>query len=208
MIVTGSKSWLWGLIAAVAVVQTAALAKIVVDRQSLLTTGREIIVKTEPVDPRDLVRGDYVVLGYGLNPIDSAKINDPTAFAGIARGSVVYVTVAEQPGHVWRPVRVTASYPEAVGANEAVLKGIVEQRWTTPADPPATAPLPPEQRGTTLNLRYGIESYFVPEGTGRKLEQMVRDQTVEAVIAVGLDGTAAIKGLILNGERHVDPPLY
>jgi len=202
MIMTKSRTWLWGLIAAVALVQTAALAKIVVDRQRLLTTGREIIVKTEPVDPRDLFRGDYVVLGYGLNPIDSTKLKDPSSLDNVAKGAVAYVTIAEEAGHVWRPVRVTGSYPESVGANEAVIKGIAEHRWTSPATA-AGAP-----QGTTLSMRYGIESYFVPEGTGRKLEQMVRDQTVEAVIALGSDGTAAIKGLILNGERHVDPPLY
>lgn len=202
MIMTRSKAWLWGLIALAGTVQTAALAKIVIDRQTLLTKGREIIIKTVPVDPRDLFRGDYVILGYNLNPVDSAKLKDPASAESIAKGSQAFLTIAEEAGHVWTAVRLTASYPETVAANEAVLKGLVEHRWTSPA---AQTGGP---AGTTLSLRYGIESYFVPEGTGRLLEQMVRDEAVETIVAVGADGTAAIKGLIVKGERREDPPLY
>lgn len=202
MIMTRSKAWLWGLIALAGTVQTAALAKIVIDRQSLLTKGREIIIKTVPVDPRDLFRGDYVILGYNFNPVDSAKLKDPASAENIAKGSQAYLTIAEEAGHVWTAVRLTASYPETVAPNEAVLKGLVEHRWTSPAAQMA------EPKGTTLTLRYGIESYFVPEGTGRLLEQMVRDEAVETIVAVGADGTAAIKGLIVKGERREDPPLY
>jgi uncharacterized membrane-anchored protein len=56
-------------------------------------------------------------------------------------------------------------------------------------------------------MRYGIETYFVPEGTGRALESQVREHKIDAILAVGSDGTAALKGLVIDGERHVDPPL-
>jgi uncharacterized membrane-anchored protein len=56
-------------------------------------------------------------------------------------------------------------------------------------------------------MRYGVETYFVPEGTGRALESKVRDHKIEAIVAVGADGQAALKGLVIDGERHVDPPL-
>jgi uncharacterized membrane-anchored protein len=58
-----------------------------------------------------------------------------------------------------------------------------------------------------LSLRYGIETYFVPEGTGRVLESKVREHKIDAILAVGADGSAALKGLVVDGERHVDPPL-
>lgn len=59
----------------------------------------------------------------------------------------------------------------------------------------------------TVAIRYGIESYFVPEGAGKALEQGVQDKKIQALVAVGSDGTAALKGLIVGGERHEDPPL-
>ncbi len=58
-----------------------------------------------------------------------------------------------------------------------------------------------------VNVRYGIENCFVPEGTGRALEDKVRAHKIEAIVAVAADGTAALKGLIVDGERHEDPPL-
>ena len=48
----------------VAFLQTAALAWIVYDRVSLLEDGREVVLKNVPVDPRDLFRGEYVILNY------------------------------------------------------------------------------------------------------------------------------------------------
>ena len=39
------------------------------------------------------------------------------------------------------------------------------------------------------------------------MEASVRDKKIEALIAVDADGTAALKGLIIGGERHEDPPM-
>ena len=33
------------------------------------------------------------------------------------------------------------------------------------------------------------------------------EHKIEAIVAVGADGTAVLKGLVIHGERHVDPPL-
>jgi uncharacterized membrane-anchored protein len=60
---------------------------------------------------------------------------------------------------------------------------------------------------TAAHVTYGIESYFVPENTGRDLEQATRTGVVKAVISVDRDGNAMIKGLIVNGVRN-DETLY
>ena len=77
-----------------------------------------------------------------------------------------------------------------------MLKGRVLTSWKS--ENPAS---------TTLSVRYGIEQYFVPEGTGRALEAKVRDHKIKAIVAVSSDGTSALKGLVVDGERHEDPPL-
>jgi len=56
---------------------------------------------------------------------------------------------------------------------------------------PPSAPVP---------VTYGIESYFVPEGEGRALETLVGEKRVRALVAVGRDGTAALKGLLVDGK--------
>lgn len=198
MMTPKSKAVLWGLIATVALLQTAALAKIVIDRQTLLKGGREIVMKVLPVDPRDIFRGDYVTLGYGLSPVQGAKLKDGGDLAGIEKGQAAYLTIAEGADHVWTPVRLTRNYPTNIAAGEAMLKGMVAHRWDDAVTPGSA----------TADMHFGIETYFVPEGTGKRLEELVRDKAVEAIIAVGGDGSAALKGLITGGERHIDPPLY
>jgi len=46
--------------------QIALLFVIIVRYEYVLNTGQEILMKTRPVDPRDILRGDYVILNYDL----------------------------------------------------------------------------------------------------------------------------------------------
>jgi len=97
---------------------------------------------------------------------------------------------------VGKAIRVTADYPGDVAASDIVLQGRAKSIWR-----------PENNSDIQLNLRYGIESYFVPEGTGKALETKVREHKIEAIVAVDASGSAALKGLVVDGERHVDPPL-
>ncbi len=178
-----------GLIVALA--QTAVLGWLVWDRVSLLGHGREITVEVVPVDPRDLFRGDYVVLGYSFT-----RTGDITLPPGIKRGDPVFVTLKHGEGTRWDLAAVAASHPGAVDPSQVVLKGHVESAWPVP------------NGSATGRVRYGIESYFVHEGTGRALEQSVRDGKIDAVLAVGSSGDVAIKALEVDGHRiHQEPAL-
>lgn len=200
------KHFLLALVA-VAVVQTAALGSIVIGRDRLLKNGREITMKVVPVDPRDIFRGDYVILGYDVNQI--AAENGVDVPPELARGGVVYTQIAPRDDDTWRVVSVTSGYPSQVGAGNAVLKGRVlhiHDRAPAAAEGTATQSLAPPVK--VLTVRYGIESYFVPEGEGKALETEVRDRAVKTVLAVGPDGTAAIKALIAGGKRVDTPAIF
>lgn len=54
----------------IAFVQSAALAKIVYDRVALLQTGREVVLKIKPRDPRDPFKGYYSSLNYDISQLD------------------------------------------------------------------------------------------------------------------------------------------
>ena len=190
------QKWLWPLLVFVALVQSAALFKIVYDRDQLLKSGREITIPTRPVDPRDTFRGDYVMLGYDISPLRKSTLPSDANFEGLRAGSPVYVTLTPDGAGGWKAVKVTADYPQQIAASDIVLKGRVESIWR-----------PENTSDVQLNIRYGIESYFVPEGTGKALETKVRERKIEAIVAVDASGSAALKGLVVDGERHVDPPL-
>ena len=63
----GMKSTTSALLLAVAVLQSAVLGWMLWDRISLLRDGQAILLDVEPVDPRDLFRGDYVILSYPIS---------------------------------------------------------------------------------------------------------------------------------------------
>ena len=63
-----------------AMVQIVLLAAMITDRAQILRDGTEVKLQTRPVDPRDLLRGDYVVLGYDISQLSSGPLlNQPTA---------------------------------------------------------------------------------------------------------------------------------
>lgn len=203
---TGPIGGIWPAVLAVAGLQIAVLLYMVWSRVDLLRNGREITVDVVPVDPRDLFRGDYVILGYSFSTVTraTAQTGEPGSVAeadvtlpkGSYRNAAVYVTLAQGEGGSWSRVAIADRYPDTVAAGHIVLKGHVDHIW-----PGATAD---QLMG---RIRYGIESYFVPEGEGREIEKLVREKKVRAVLAVAGDGTAALKALEVDGKRIHEQPV-
>lgn len=191
MIMDLSRSQRLGLLLA-ATLQTLAIVWMVWGRVSLLASGREIVTEVIPVDPRDIFRGDYVVLGYGFS--SGAEIALPE---GVRKGDAVYATLRAAGPSKWELSSVADTYPGTVAGDEVVLKGRVDYVRDNALE---------GRTGTAGRLRYGIESYFVPEGTGLVLEEQVRDKRIEAVLAVGSGGDVAIKGLKVDGKLISQEP--
>lgn len=180
----------WRAIGAVLAAQVLVLADMVWDRITLLNTGREVVLDVIPVDPRSLFRGDYVILNYDISRFDGALVD-----GNVARGATIYVTIAKDAAGKWKVVRASGEMPRGPGAGEVVLKARSD-RWR----------FGPVAANATIQASYGIESYFIPEGTGRELERLVGEKRIRAVVAVGRDGTAALKGLEADGKLvHREP---
>ena len=189
-----SSRYFWPLLIFVALVQTAALFKIVYDKDRLIKTGREITMPVKPLDPRDIFRGDYVRLGYDISNLTKSQLAALNV-DDFSQGSAAYVTLKPNPDGGWVVAAISAEQPAATPA-DVVLKGRVDRIWRASA-----------LTNNMITMRYGIETYFVPEGTGRALESKVQEHKIDAIVAVGPDGSAVLKGLVIDGERHVDPPL-
>jgi len=186
--------WRYVLLAIVALAQAGVLAHMVVDRETLLANSRTIDLHVVPVDPRDLFRGDYVTLSYDISRVPRAFID-----GSLRRGDEVYVRLAQQQGE-WRPIAASLNHTEAgpVGAHEIIMKAHVVY---VPSSEPLT--------GTSMmSVSYGIEKFFVPEGTGWEIEKEVRAKEVIAHVAVASDGTAALKSLTVAGKNYDLPPLF
>jgi uncharacterized membrane-anchored protein len=168
----------------VAIVQTLALGYMIVDRQAMLNASRVVTLKIVPVDPRDMFRGDYVILSYDISTLDTAKLDGEDKFN---HGDTVYVTLTRTET-AWGAVAI-ARRPVPVQGGIA-LKGTIRV---------ANDQTGGETTTQTLNVDYGIESYFVPEGTGHAIENEARSGDLSADIAVDGDGRGAIKALRRKG---------
>jgi uncharacterized membrane-anchored protein len=173
------------------------LVALVEQRARILRGGTEIRLKTEPVDPRDLFRGDYVVLAY---PISRVEV-DTAARPAFRRGERVFVSLERDEQGFATATGVTRERP----AGGAV---VIAGRVVSTSACAFNAEGRPDCSGRRGRLRiaYGLESYFVPQGEGRAIETTDRAR-VEVVAAVSPSGEAAIKRLLIDGKPlYAEPP--
>jgi uncharacterized membrane-anchored protein len=176
-------------------VQALALIYMIADRQWTLARGTPVVLATQPVDPRSLFSGDYVRLRYDISRLDLAALGG----GQFRRFDPVYVLLRRgEPA--WQPVSLHAAMP-AAAPGQAVVRGEVVRVGGPSPDRISSAPVEPRY----LDVRYGIESYFVPEGTGGAIERPAAGATVSVRVAVDARGRAAIQALLVNGkERYVE----
>ena len=186
----GNRKYLFAAIAAL--IQTGVLAYLIESRASILRSGKEIVLETVPVDPRDLLRGDYVILSYPLSRLESTKITGTLPPSDGAKP--VYVALV--PGEGGRHVFARASWQpfSDLRPEEVLLVGNTPDSF---------------YMGTEIiPLTFGIERFYVPEGEGKPIEDGVRENSVEVVAAVTAGGKAQIKSLRLDGTTLYEEPLY
>ena len=109
------------LFALAALIQVALIAVMVYDRVRVLREGSEVTLQTRPVDPRDFLRGDYVVLDYEISNLPAGELKD-TPSQG--RGTPVFVKLARKDGGVYEAVSVH-SEPVPVADGEVLIRGRV-----------------------------------------------------------------------------------
>ncbi len=163
----------------IACMWVAVAAGFIASKQFTLKTGKTVVLETVPVDPRDLLRGDYVILSYKIGQLYPRALKSEKE--NYEYSEIVYVGLAPE-GKYWKAVSVSSKRPAE--SNVVFIKGRITQGL----------------RGR-ISVNYGIENYFVPEGEGRELEEALRrGREVKVVVeaAVGADGSALIKKLYLE----------
>lgn len=186
----------WLYIAAIiaALLQTSVMLAGVLQRVDILRSGSEVTLRTLPVDPRDLMRGDYVILGYEISRLPAGMVKGPPPRkSGL---NYLYVVLVKQANGLWTAERAQFEYPDVLKENEIVLRGEVE------------APFQIYDEKSTIPVVYGIERYYVPEGEGLAIEYAQRDRAVDIVLSVNEKGVAAIRALKIDGKQVFEEPLF
>jgi uncharacterized membrane-anchored protein len=151
--------------AAVAALPLIALMYGQIRNFTILMLGESVLLETRPVDPRDILRGDYVVLDYKISDIPEALFpEDMREF----RRKIVYVTLDRAASGIGTVKGVSAAPP----SDGFYIKGKMDYG----------------------RIDYGIGAYYVPEGTGRDIERKINASKVLVDVRI-FKGNPVIKSL-------------
>lgn len=190
-----------GLLIAAAL-QFGVLISTIAGRIDLLTNGTSMILKALPVDPRDLFRGDYVILNYDISSIERSEIKFSK---DLKVGQKIWVEMTPSktdPLAPWHAVSVLSKYDPKLKGH--LIKGTLISIKKHNGDWKKCK----TSNCGSIRISYGIKKYFLPEGTGKELEKVRNAKNLSVLVAVGDDGTPAIKGLNKNGTLLYEEPLF
>jgi uncharacterized membrane-anchored protein len=133
--------------------------------------GKQVVLATAPIDPKDLLAGDFVRLRYGISEMPLAQWHGNGT---PRRRQAVFVLLAAGPDSLSTAVGV---YPQAPtpAPNQAVLRG-----WVT------------DVYRSSLSLRFNLERYYVPEGSALRLEKAGRLHPLRVRVSIAPWGQARI----------------
>lgn len=177
-----SRRWLILAIAA----QLLVLAWMAGEREWIFRTGQVVHLRTAPIDPRDLFRGDFVRLQYDVNNVRREHVDGAAAApAGERRRHEVVYTRLQPAGEGLYEAAGTSLEKPAQGL---FLRGRTEDGWRMGW-----------RGGGHFFVKYGIEQLFVEQGAGLAIEKRrgTRDALqvpMEVEVAVAPSGTAVIRG--------------
>ena len=157
-------------------------------KQYTLLTGETVLLQVQPIDPRDLFRGDYVTLSYDISTLRPDQLAGDDYFGPDAR---IYVELVKGDPY-WRPVAIYRGHRQEHEPS-VVLKGRVGSGsyWGGGLG------------STSLQVKYGTEDIFIPEDTGRAVESLSRTGGRLAVeVVVDRWGNGIARHLILDGETY------
>jgi len=170
------------LIFAAVLLQVILLFSIQIRKEMSLRSGKRIVVKIIPVDPRSIFRGDYINLNYEFSRLDLNKVKHDKAY--FSRGQKVFVKLSKTDEE-WKAIQVSGKSIMDVGANEMTLAGSVSG-WPSK---------------DVVNIVYGIESYFVPEGKGKYIEGKISDKRIKAELSIDNKGYASVCKIFIDAEE-------
>jgi len=175
-------------LAIVVAVQLLILFGVLGFKQYTVLTSETVLLKVQPVDPRDLLSRNASVT-YNISSI----VPDAVAWDNDApRGgdAPVYVELERQDDGYWTAIAVH-------GGRDHIRDGTVDIKGHV--QNPDYAYKPPSS-SEPLEIRYGIEQIFIPEGAGADIPSG-SGHTVAVEVKVDRFGNAAPRHFVIDGKN-------
>ncbi len=189
------------LLAAGAVCLVALIALVVIEDRAR-AAGSEVIVAMEPVDPRSILSGHYVMLGFtealpageACPPLTTNPGDD--GWIALKRRGDLHTAAASAPTRA-----------EVEGKGEVLVRGWAMCDEPVPA---ATDPEPAPGAPGRITMHLGVERFHADQDEATAIEKAMRDRPdgdfgeqsrVAAILSIGADGKPRTKGLVVDGKR-------
>ena len=154
-------------------------------KEYILYTGTKVMFKVIPVNSRDLFRDGYVRLRYKINTVDSRVFpSRPKA------GDKIYVSLNIDEGYA-----IPSGFHTLPPKKGLYITGVVVSEMTYDSDIK-------KDREPQLKVDYGIESYFVAEGSRTHLGKLIKAkyENLDAIVVIDRYGNAMIRRLTIAGK--------
>ncbi len=167
------------LLILVLALQSAWLLGMVAVQEHALATGKVILLETARIDPRDLLRGDYLILNYKISDVPTNLFSPPVT-KDLPDGTKIYIALAPATNQLYAVVKASTN-PLVPAANEVLLQGrSTWARWNAPTN--------------SIHVEYGLERFYVAEGTGNPAGNLT------AQVVVPASGRGRVKEVFVDGK--------
>jgi len=186
-------------IVAAALVLALALVGLVVREGVARAAGQEVRLAITGYDPRSLLTGHYVQFRL-QDTLPQETVCRVVEQQLRGRPDTWFAVRREGDGH--RIVTAAPSRAAALRLGEVAVRGSAECYGIVTRRPGQ----PPEVSSTSVSLGVGVDRIHLEQREAKALETALRDRIGEpqaswAVLSVGRDGKARLKGLIVGDKR-------
>ena len=165
--------------------QSAWLLGTALVQERALATGKVILLETQRVDPRDPLRGDYLILDYKISDVPTSLFSPPVT-KDLQRDTKVFVALAPGTNQFYEVVKASTN-EFAPSADEVLLCGKSSARWWGR-----------NANTNTVHVEYGLERYYVAEGTGNPTGKLT------AQVVVPASGHGHVKEVFVDGKPYAE----
>jgi hypothetical protein len=192
----------WIRVVAVMAASVLGLIAVVVHEGLAIASGTEITMAMQPVDPQALLSGNYVTVALN-ETLPTGQACPPGATTGVFPDPQLvaqpdhWVALARR-GAVWSTVGVASTREAALRLAPLAAHGDAYCMISTPDQPGAVA--------TDL----GVTRVSLSQAEAQRISDLVSRPAgggVLALMSIGTDGKARMKGLVVNGQR-IEPRWY
>jgi uncharacterized membrane-anchored protein len=170
----------WVIVAA----QLSVLAVMIAKQERLLAQGTKVLLKCRPVDPRSLFSGDYVILTYEISRLANEKLPVKNSESFSDKQNIYVALEKDKVFTYYNAVEISSDLKKLAKRYPVVIRGTVTSAWDK-----------------EINIKYGVEQYFVPQNKGREIERNLSDVTVQ--VSIDKEGSSAISQLYINNKEVV-----